>query len=211
MITNKDESLNDSKFNEENSKLQNNQFYQLYENYVVNKHLVFYINDQIYEPKYYTDMIYRISTASPQDIVYINLNTPGGDLFTGIEIINAMHNSQAKIVTSISAEASSVGAILFLAGDEYRVNPNTLLMFHNYSGGGNNGKGHEQLSQINALRGLYAQLMKNICYPFLSIDEIDSVMNDKDIWLNSEQITSRLEKMVKIMSSKNYNKKSSKK
>lgn len=211
MITNKDESLNDSKFNEENSKLQNNQFYQLYENYVVNKHLVFYINDQIYEPKYYTDMIYRISTASIQDIVYINLNTPGGDLFTGIEIINAMHNSQAKIVTSISAEASSVGAILFLAGDEYRVNPNTLLMFHNYSGGGNNGKGHEQLSQINALRGLYAQLMKNICYPFLSIDEIDSVMNDKDIWLNSEQITSRLEKMVKIMSSKNYNKKSSKK
>lgn len=179
-----------------------NPFYTFYEHQTISKSLIFYINEEISEPKYYTDMIYKISTAGPSDTIYLNLNTPGGCLLTGMQIINAMNISQAKIITSLDVEASSMGAILFLSGDEFRVNPNSVMMIHNYSGGGAGGKGNEQLSQVNAMADWYGKILKDICHPFLSMDEIEEVLNGQDIWLHSEEITMRLTKMVKDLNKK---------
>lgn len=198
-IKSNDESF-DAKLNDDDKQPQR---YKYYEQSSLSRSLIFYINDTIYEPKYYADMVHLIRTAGPRDVIYIHINTPGGCLSTGIQLINAIHSSQAKTITILEAEASSMGAILFLAGDEFVVHDNCIMMFHHYSGG-TFGKGHEQLAQAKATVEWYAQLMKNICIPFLSLDEVDRVLKGEDIWLDSEHIKKRLVKMVEDLN-KNAN------
>ena len=94
-------------------------------------------------------MIHRIKMAGPEEMVYIHLNTPGGHLDTGVQIVNAIQSSQAHIVCSVEAESHSLGTLIFLAADEFIVHDNCMMMFHNFSGGVY-GKGHEQKAQLDA-------------------------------------------------------------
>ena len=92
--------------------------YQQYDHVYTAQHTHFYLSKDIGEPSMYTDMIHRINMASASDVIIIHLNTPGGQLDTGVQIINAMQNSQAKIVTVLEGVAYSLGTLIFLSGDE---------------------------------------------------------------------------------------------
>ena len=52
--------------------------------------ITFYLSDMIGDPRLYTEMIHTFRTANEQDIISIHLNTGGGRLDTGIQIINAI-------------------------------------------------------------------------------------------------------------------------
>lgn len=158
----------------------------------------YYLSGLIEEPHRYVDMIQKIQLASPDDIVYIHLNTPGGHLDTGVQIINAMQASAAHIVVAIEANCHSLGTLIFLAADEFIVHDNCLMMIHNFSGG-TMGKGNEQHSQLEAQIKWFNTLAKKLYVPFLSESELGSVIKGEDIWLQSEDIRKRLEKMVKTL------------
>jgi ATP-dependent protease ClpP protease subunit len=75
-------------------------------------------------------LFYTLSTASETDLVYIHLNTCGGDFDTGLQIINYMLASNAHVVTVLEARAYSMGAFIFLTGDELLLHDNCQLLFH---------------------------------------------------------------------------------
>ena len=116
--------------------------YQQYEQSFTATQIHFYLSEDIGESAEYTDMIHRIAYSGPGDVVYIHLNTHGGNLETGVQLINAMQNSQAQIVTVLESVAYSLGTLIFLAGDQMIVNDNCVMMFHNFRGGVI-GKGNE--------------------------------------------------------------------
>lgn len=159
----------------------------------------FYLSDGIGDPGLYVDMIHRINTANPNDVIYIHLNTSGGNLNTGVQLINAMQNSQAKIVTVLDATAYSLGTLIFLSGDEMIVHDHCLIMFHNFRGGVI-GKGQELAAELDATIKWFAALAKKIYVPFLSEDEFDRIIRGEDIWMRSPEIRTRLEKMIKSLS-----------
>jgi len=165
----------------------------------------FYLSQSIEEPERYIDMIHKIKSAGPGETIYIYLNTPGGRLDTAMQLINAMRISQAKIVTVVEAEAHSAGTLIFLCGDEFIVHDNCSMMFHNFSGGAI-GKGNEMKLQIDATVKWFSKLAKDIYYPFLSHQEIDDMINGKDLWMESEEVRKRLKKMVKILVAENKKK-----
>lgn len=172
--------------------------YRQYDQTFTCQHVHFYLSEEIRDPTGYTDMIYRISAASPADTVFIHLNTPGGQLDTGVQIINAMQNSQAKIVTILESMAYSLGTLIFLAGDEMVVNENCMMMFHNFNGG-LIGKGNELTSQLDATVKWFGSLAKNIYIPFLTESEFERIARGEDLWMQSPEIRVRLENMVKEM------------
>lgn len=157
----------------------------------------YYISGPIEEPYKYVDMVQKIQTSGPDEIIYIHLNTPGGQLDTGVQIINAMQSSNAHIIVSIEANCHSLGTLLFLAADEYIVHDNCLMMIHNFSGG-TFGKGNEQQSQLEAQIKWFNTLARKLYIPFLSKDEFEKIVKGEDLWLQSDDIRTRLEKMVKI-------------
>jgi ATP-dependent Clp protease protease subunit len=157
----------------------------------------FYISDGVDDPKLYTDMIHQIRTAQPQDIIYIHLNTPGGRLDTGIQIINAIADSAARIIGVLDSKAYSLGTLLFLACDEFVIHDNCLFMIHNYSSG-MYGKGNEQQAELAATTKWFAKIADRYYYPFLSKEEINRVQRGEDFWMDSDEVKKRLKQMVKI-------------
>ena len=172
--------------------------YRSFEQTFSAQHVHYYLSKSIGEPDEYTDMIHRMTIADPQDVIFIHLNTPGGQLDTGIQIINAMQNSEAKIVTVLESMAYSLGTLIFLAGDEMVVNENCLMMFHNFKGG-LIGKGNEMVSELAATVVWFETLAKDIYIPFLSEDELNRVIKGEDIWMQTAEIRTRLENMVKVL------------
>lgn len=172
--------------------------YRQYDQTFTCQHVHFYLSEEIKEPSNYTDMVYRISAANPADVIFIHLNTPGGQLDTGVQIINAMQNSQAKIITVLEGMAYSLGTLIFLAGDEMIVNDHCMMMFHNFNGG-LIGKGNELTSQLDATVKWFASLAKNVYTPFLTVDEFERIVRGEDLWMQSPEIRVRLEKMVQLM------------
>lgn len=158
----------------------------------------FYISEGISEPSRYVEMIHKIKTAGPSDVIYIYLNTPGGRFDTGVQIIAAMNMSQAHVVTVLEGDCCSMGTALFLSGDEFIVHDHCTFMIHNYSGGVY-GKGHEQVAAINSATVESAKFLKGIYNPFISDVELDKVINGADLWMGSDEVRNRLTKMIKVL------------
>lgn len=169
--------------------------YQHYEHTYQMQHVHFYLSEDVGSPEEYTDMIHRINVATANDTIYIHLNTPGGRLDTGVQIINAMQNSEANIVTILESEAFSLGTLIFLAGDELIVNDHCMIMFHNFKGGVV-GKGHEQLSQLEATIKWFTELAREIYIPFLSEEEFERIIKGEDLYMHSAEIRERIDRMV---------------
>lgn len=171
--------------------------YQTYEMVRHQRLTSFYLSKTVDDPAQYTDMIHRIRTAQPQDIITLHLNTPGGRLDTGIQIINAIKDSEAHIIAILDAKAYSLGTLLFLAADEFVIHDNTQFMIHNYSGG-TAGKGNEQVAELNATVSWFKKLAKKYYVPFLTEAELEGVLNGKDMWMDSDEVRKRLKNMVKL-------------
>jgi ATP-dependent protease ClpP protease subunit len=182
-----------------------------YERQSVVRQISFYISGNILESHYYTDLFYALRTANETDMIYLHLNTSGGDFETGLQIINNMQASSANIVTVLEARAYSMGAFIFLSGDEYIVHDNCQLLFHIYSGSFA-GRGNEQQAEVHAVSIWFEKFMTRTCQPFLTTVEIRDVLKGSDVWMDSDEIRRRLERLrraqVKLF---NQNKKSSEK
>jgi len=158
----------------------------------------FYISEGVGEPDKYVEMIHRIKTAGQGDVIYIYLNTPGGRVDTGIQMISAMNNSLAHIITVLEGEVCSLGTLIFLSGDEFVVNDHCMFMIHNYSGGAY-GKGHEIAAQVAATSTEFSKMARRIYTPFLTDDEITRVIQGEDFWMGSDEVRKRIDNMIKIM------------
>lgn len=158
------------------------------------RQISFYISGNILESHYYTDLFYTLRTAVDTDLIYLHLNTSGGDFDTGLQIINNMQASSANIVTVLEARAYSMGAFIFLAGDEWIVHDNCQLLFHIYSGSFA-GRGNEQQAEVHAVSSWFEKFMTRTCQPFLTPAEIKDVLKGSDVWMDSDEIRRRMERM----------------
>lgn len=64
------------------------------------------------------------------DTIRLHLNTPGGSVFDGIAIYNALKNHKATVETYIEGLAASSGSIVALAGDKVFMADNAFFMIH---------------------------------------------------------------------------------
>lgn len=160
-----------------------------------------YFSRPIGDARFYIELCHKLRTASPEDTFVFYLNTPGGNLDSGIQIIHAIRDCPGKVITVLDGSVCSMGAIIFLTGHEYIVHDTARMMLHNYSGG-IGGKGNELVSSLESNNKLYQQVMMDICVPFLSIDEVEELFKGVDFWLDSREVRDRLSKLPLLTSSK---------
>lgn len=170
--------------------------FKRYETQGVVRQISFYLSGEIGAPIQYTDLLYTLRTASEVDIIYLHLNTPGGNFDTGLQIINNIGTSPARVITVLEARAYSMGALIFLSGDELIVHDTCQLMFHNYSSA-LIGKGNEQQAQVLAISKWFEKVMRHVCKPFLMDDEVERILRGEDIWMDSDEIHRRMGNLQK--------------
>ena len=75
------------------------------------------------------DLVRYVNSLGDKDIL-VRLNTPGGDVFDGMAIFNALANHKGKVTIRIEALAASMGSVLAMAGKEIQAYFNTMMMIH---------------------------------------------------------------------------------
>lgn len=158
-----------------------------------------YIYGVIGEIEDYIEIIATIRDSSENDIIKVFLNTPGGNLNTALSIVKAMNESRGHIITVIDGECISAGTLIFLSGREYEISEDCAFMIHTYSNG-MFGKGHELDSQIAFEKQWFIKLAKRFYKDFLTEEEIQKIIDGKDLWMDSEEVAIRC---LNIIDSKN--------
>jgi len=80
----------------------------------------------------YNDAYDLIRALSQKDVknIIVRINSPGGDVFDGMAIFNALREHPAKVTTKIEGLAASMASVIALAGDEVQAHKNTMYMIH---------------------------------------------------------------------------------
>lgn len=151
-----------------------------------------YLSRGVGAPSQYDSLCHLFRKAQPQDHIRFFINTVGGNMATGLALIEAIRESDAHVTTVLNPEAYSMGALLFLAGDSMEVPNNGRLMFHNYSSTGTIGKGNEQVAEVQSSIKWFESVMADVCSPFLTKAELKSVIEGRDIWMQAPEIRERL-------------------
>lgn len=62
--------------------------------------------------------------------IRLRINSPGGEVFEGIAILNALRAHPARVVTTVDGLAASAASFVAMAGDEVVMGRNTEMMIH---------------------------------------------------------------------------------
>jgi ATP-dependent protease ClpP protease subunit len=165
----------------------------------------FYISGAIEEANEYCEWFDIIRNASENDIIKLHINSPGGDLFTAIQFMRVLNESSAIMVGSVEGACMSAATMIFLNCNQFEVSEHSMFMFHNYSGMAI-GKGGEMYDNITHERKWSEKIMRKVYENFLTEDEIKAILDNKDIWMEGEEVLKRLKNKHKVLEEKKIGK-----
>lgn len=63
--------------------------------------------------------------------ITVRINSPGGDVFAGVSIYNALVEHEGKVTVKVDALAASAASFVAMAGEEIIMLPGSMMMIHN--------------------------------------------------------------------------------
>ena len=124
--------------------------------------------------------------TNAQEDVELVVNSPGGDVFAGFQLVNAISKCQHKVTAHIEVMAASIAAIIALACDRVVIGKNDILMLHNcwmFSQGNK-----EQLQQDIEMMAAVDKVIHNIVEEHCYDDTMTERINAGDVWLVGEEV-----------------------
>lgn len=156
----------------------------------------FYLSGDVEGSEEYIEWFDIIRSASQNDVIKIYINSPGGDLFTAIQFMRVLTETEAQVVISVEGACMSAATLIFMCGHQYEISPHSVFMFHNYSSG-MAGKGGEMFDRMAHERIWSEKLFQDVYADFLNEREIKSILDNKDLWMDSDEVIKRLKKKIK--------------
>jgi len=125
--------------------------------------------------------------AIPEDhAITVRINSPGGSVFDGYAIFNALKSRAASVTTKVEGLAASMASIVALAGIKVTAAANSMLMIHNpWSGVAGDSEDLRKTADLldkltSQLVGIYAGKSGK------SEDEVRAAM-DAETWFTAEE------------------------
>jgi ATP-dependent protease ClpP protease subunit len=157
------------------------------------------IDEPIREPKYYRAIAEEITNLGQHDTVQFRVNSPGGRLDGLVVLLNAIENTEADVVCFIEGECHSAASIFALHCPNIIISPYASMMVHHVSYG-TAGKDSDVVSMVMHNTAYCKELFMDTYKYFLSDQEIQDVLNGKEIWLRANDIKERLERRAEALS-----------
>lgn len=165
---------------------------------IVHNKYEFNLDEEIKEPSYYRNLIEVLNNATEQDLVVLNINSGGGHLDSAISIIDALRNTRANTLAWISGSAYSAAGIIALSCQNLEVGEFASLMCHN-SQYGLGGYTTDIKDRAVFEHKMISKIMHSVYKHFLSNQEIESVLANKTIWMDADEIIERFTKMQEAL------------
>jgi ATP-dependent protease ClpP protease subunit len=128
----------------------------------------------------------RELNAIEASTIHLHINSPGGDVFDGLTIYNALREHPAKVIVHVDALAASIASIIALAGDEVLMAKGSMYMIHNpfsvvIGDARDMRKMADTLEKIGgSLGGIYTDATG------MSTEEVQVLMDD-ETWLTAQE------------------------
>lgn len=80
-----------------------------------------------------SDFVAELRDVTSKSIA-LRINSPGGDVWDGLAILNALRSHEANVNVVVEGVAASAASFIAMAGDRVQMAPNSVLMIHDASG-----------------------------------------------------------------------------
>lgn len=80
------------------------------------------------------DVVAELGALKAARDLTVHINSPGGDVFDGVAIYNAIADHPARVSVVVQGLAASAASFIAMAGDRVTMNRGTQLMIHDASG-----------------------------------------------------------------------------
>lgn len=142
----------------------------------------------------YRPLLKLLKNATEKDVIVLEITTHGGYVSTGEVIINALNNTKAHTVASITDYAYSMGALISCNTDRLVMKPGSMIMFHQ----GSVDYGRLPLADVLYFTEIFIAEMKDkhdVCLNkgIISQEDMDNVMKGKDVFIKAAIINNRLD------------------
>ena len=107
--------------------------------------------------------------------------------------MRVLKETQADVTACVEGDCMSAATFVFLSATSFDISEYSDFMFHNYSSV-TAGKGGEMYDSVTHAKKWSDNLMKTIYKDFLSDEEIQQILDNKDIWMSGEEVMDRLKK-----------------
>ena len=125
-----------------------------------------------------------IQTATEDIDLYIN--SPGGDVFAGLNVVNAIQKSKVQVIAHVEVMAASIAGVIALACDRVEIDKNSLVMLHNcWTVSSGDKKALEQ--DIKAMEAI-DNILHNIISENSTDDSLIAQIEEGDVWLPGEEV-----------------------
>lgn len=118
--------------------------------------------------------------------LHIRINSPGGSVFDGAAIYNALRRHDGVVTIDIDGLAASMAGIIAMAGHKVRMNQNAFFMMHNASGCVL-GDANQMESEAVLLRKINGSLAKTLATRSNQEHKEVIKLMDKETWLTAEE------------------------
>lgn len=121
---------------------------------------------------------------SNQDIV-VEINSVGGDVWSGSEIYTLLKSHNAKVEVNIVGLAASAASFIAMAGDTVRMSPTGQMMLHNASTASVGNK-HDFKSTLEQLESADEALLNAYKAKTGLSDNVINEIMDKTTWMSAK-------------------------
>ncbi len=131
-----------------------------------------------------------LNEEDPDAEIKLFINSPGGEVYSGMAVIDYIRLMSAPLTTICVGTAASMGALLFLSGNKRVMTEHSQIMIHDpaLSGGSLGGKKPHELEKIakdlKKVRDITAELISEVTGK--SMKEVLKVTKD-DTYFNAEE------------------------
>lgn len=125
----------------------------------------------------------------------LDINSPGGDVFAGLTIVNAIQNSEHKATANVHVMAASIAAIIALACDEVVVDENSVVMLHNCWIVADGNK-EELQNTVEAMKRIDAIQRNILAAHCRDIDKVSAAMDAGDFWMTADEAAEYFDNVV---------------
>jgi len=151
----------------------------------------FHLDQEILEPSYYRSLINVLNSTSENDLVVLNINSGGGMLDGALSIIEALKNTRANTLACLVGSCYSAATLIALSCQNIDVGEFATLMCHN-SSYGLGGYTTDIKDRANFEHKMISKIYHSVYKDFLRKEEIEYVLDNKTIWMDSDEIIERL-------------------
>lgn len=125
----------------------------------------------------------------------LDINSPGGEVFAGLTIVNAIQNSEHKATANVHVMAASIAAIIALACDEVVVDENSVIMLHNCWTVADGNK-EELQNAVEAMKRIDAIQRNILAAHCRDIDKVSAAMDAGDFWMTADEAAEYFDNVV---------------